>query len=262
MKEKNWLTWLTVLALVVGFAAMGASVWLSAQAAKQTQRNSQLAGQLYQASRTSSSEASSVKKRLDKLASDNSSLRKKNSRLAKENQALKEANQDLPAASAAADLNVWETEEKSGKLQLEIDNQTGQAVSDLLVLAVAASGRVTLSSLTSYFPVGGAKPRYFYRKEVAIGKTEGSLTGAYAGSDLVSLFADASGVYWFKGNRGQIEKIGSQAHFKKLLRQISLNKLEESPLPVKKTKTEKKKKQTSKKTTKKAEKQSSKKKVE
>ncbi len=52
MKEKNWLTWLTVLALVVGFAAMGASVWLSAQAAKQTQRNSQLAGQLYQASRT------------------------------------------------------------------------------------------------------------------------------------------------------------------------------------------------------------------
>lgn len=40
MKEKNWLTWLTVLALVVGFAAMGASVWLSAQAAKQTQRNS------------------------------------------------------------------------------------------------------------------------------------------------------------------------------------------------------------------------------
>ena len=23
MKEKNWLTWLTVLALVVGFAAMG-----------------------------------------------------------------------------------------------------------------------------------------------------------------------------------------------------------------------------------------------
>lgn len=42
MKEKNWLTWLTVLALVVGFAAMGASVWLSAQAAKQTQRNGQL----------------------------------------------------------------------------------------------------------------------------------------------------------------------------------------------------------------------------
>lgn len=68
MKEKNWLTWLTVLALVVGFAAMGASVWLSAQAAKQTQRNSQLAGQLYQASRTRSNEASSVKKRLDKLA--------------------------------------------------------------------------------------------------------------------------------------------------------------------------------------------------
>ena len=30
MKEKNWLTWLTALALVVGFAAMGASVWLSA----------------------------------------------------------------------------------------------------------------------------------------------------------------------------------------------------------------------------------------
>ena len=253
MKEKNWLTWLTVLALVVGFAAMGASVWLSAQAAKQTQRNSQLAGQLYQASLTSSSEASSVKKRLDKLASDNSSLKKKNSRLAKENQALKEANQD---ASAAAGLNVWETEEKSGQLQLEIDNQTGQAVSDLLVLVVAASGRVTLSSLPSYFPVGGAKPRYFYRKEVAIGKTEGSLTGAYSGSDLVCLFADASGVYWFKGNRGKIEKIGSQAHFKKLLRQISLNKLEESPLPVKKTK--KKKKQTSKK----AEKQSSKKKAE
>lgn len=260
MKEKNWLTWLTVLALVVGFAAMGASAWLSAQAAEQTQRNSQLAGQLYQASRTKNEEASSVKKRLNKLASDNSSLKKKNSRLAKENQALKQANQDLPAASAAAGLNVWETEEKSGKLQLEIDNQTGQAVSDLLVLAVAASGRVTLNSLTSYFPVGGAKPRYFYRKEVAIGKTEGSLTGAYAGSDLVCLFADASGVYWFKGNRGQIEKIGSQAHFKKLLRQISLNKLEESPLPVKKTKTEKKK--TSKKTTKKAEKQSSKKKAE
>ncbi|WP_231538761.1 hypothetical protein [Lactobacillus delbrueckii] len=226
MKEKNWLT---VLALVVGFAAMGASVWLSAQAAKQTQRNSQLAGQLYQASRTKSQEAFSVKKRLDKLASDNSSLKKKNSRLAKENQALKQANQDLLAASAAAGLNVWETEEKSGKLQLEIDNQTGQAVSDLLVLAVAASGRVTLNSLSSYFPVGGAKPRYFYRKKVAIGGAEGSLTGAY----------------WFKGNRGQIEKIGSQAHFKKLLRQISLNKLEESPLPVKKT--EKKKKQTSKK---------------
>ncbi|MDA3783161.1 hypothetical protein [Lactobacillus delbrueckii] len=151
MKEKNWLTWLTVLALVVGFAAMGASIWLSAQAAKQTQRNSQLAGQL------------------------------------------------------------------------------------------------TLNSLPIYFPVGGAKPRYFYRKKVAIGKTEGSLTGAYVGSDMVCLFADASGVYWFKGNRGQIEKIGSQAHFKKLLQQISLNKLEESPLPVKKTKTEKKKKQTSKK---------------
>ena len=67
------------------------------------------------------------------------------------------------------------------------------------------------------------------------------MTGAYAGSDMVCLFADASGVYWFKGNRGQIEKIGSQAHFKKLLRQISLNKLEESPLPVKKMKTEKKK---------------------
>lgn len=250
MKEKNWLTWLTVLALVVGFAAMGASIWLSVQAAKQTQRNSQLAGQLYQVSRTSSSEASSVKKRLEKLASDNSSLKKKNSRLAKENRALKEANQE---ASAAAGLNVWETEEKSGQLQLEIDNQTGQAVSDLLVLAVAASGRVTLSGLPSYFPVGGAKPRYFYRKEVAIGKTEGSLTGAYAGSDLVCLFADASGVYWFKGNRRKIEKIGSQAHFKKLLRQISLNKLEESPLPVKK-----KKKQTSKK----AEKQSSKKKAE
>jgi hypothetical protein len=138
MKEKNWLTWLTVLALVVGFAAMGASVWLSAQAAKQTQRNSQLAGQLQR------------------------------------------------------------------------------------------------NSLPSYFPVGGAKPRYFYRKKAAIGKAEGSLTGAYAGSDMVCLFADASGVYWFKGNRGQIEKIGSQAHFKKLLRQISLNKLEESPLPVKK----------------------------
>lgn len=258
MKEKNWLTWLTVLALVVGFAAMGASVWLSAQAAKQTQRNSQLAGQLYQASRTSSSEASSVKKRLDKLASGNSSLKKKNSRLSKENQALKEANQDLPATSAAAGLNVWETEEKSGKLQLEIDNQTGQAVSDLLVLAVAANGRITLNSLPSYFPVGGAKPRYFYRKEVAIGKMEGSLTGAYAGSDLVCLFADASGVYWFKGNQGQIEKIGSQAHFKKLLRQISLNKLEESPLPVKKME----KKKTSKKTTKKTEKQSSKKKAE
>ena len=248
MKEKNWLTWLTVLALVVGFAAMGASVWLSAQAAKQTQRNSQLAGQLYQASLTSSSEASSVKKRLDKLASDNSSLKKKNSRLAKENRALKEAK-----AGAAAGLNVWETEEKSGQLQLEIDNQTRQAVSDLLVLVVAASGRVTLSSLPSYFPVGGAKPRYFYRKEVAIGKTEGSLTGAYSGSALVCLFADASGVYWFKGNRGKIEKIGSQAHFKKLLRQISLNKLEESPLPVKKTK---------KQTSEKAEKQSSKKKAE
>ena len=251
MKEKNWLTWLTVLALVVGFAAMGASVWLSAQAAKPTQTNRQLAGQLYQASLTRSSEASSVKKRLDKLASDNSSLKKKNSRLAKENRALKEAK-----AGAAAGLNVWKTEEKRGQLQLEIDNQTGQAVSDLLVLAVAASGRVTLSGLPSYFPVGGAKPRYFYRKEVAIGKTEGSLTGAYAGSNLVCLFADASGVYWFKGNRGKIEKIGSQAHFKKLLRQISLNKLEESPLPVKKTK--KKKKQTSKK----AEKQSSKKKAE
>lgn len=116
----------------------GASVWLSAQAAKQIQRNSQLAGQLYQASRTKSQEASSVKKRLDKLASDNSSLKKKNSCLAKENQALKQANQDLPAASVAAGLNVWETEEKSGELQLEIDNQTGQAVSDLLVLAVAA----------------------------------------------------------------------------------------------------------------------------
>ncbi|ADQ61818.1 hypothetical protein LOB55_06195 [Lactobacillus delbrueckii subsp. lactis] len=101
--------------------------------------------------------------------------------------------------------------------------------------------------MPSYFPVGGAKPRYFYRKKVAIGGAEGSLTGAYAGPDMVCLFADASGVYWFKGNRGQIEKIGSQAHFKKLLRQISLNKLEESPLPVKKTKTEKKKKQTSKK---------------
>ncbi|APG70465.1 hypothetical protein LOC08_02385 [Lactobacillus delbrueckii subsp. lactis] len=95
-----------------------------------------------------------------------------------------------------------------------------------------------------YFPVGGAKPRYFYRKKVAIGGAEGSLTG----------------VYWFKGNRGQIEKIGSQAHFKKLFRQISLNKLEESPMPVKKTKTEKKK--MSKKTTKKTEKQSSKKKAE
>ncbi|RHX64880.1 hypothetical protein DSY26_08750 [Lactobacillus delbrueckii] len=95
--------------------------------------------------------------------------------------------------------------------------------------------------MPSYFPVGGVKPRYFYRKKVAIGGTEGSLTGAYAGSDMVCLFADASGVYWFKGNRGQIEKIGSQAHFKKLLRQISLNKLEESPLPVKKMKTEKKK---------------------
>ncbi|WP_271017021.1 hypothetical protein [Lactobacillus delbrueckii] len=142
MKEKNWLTWLTVLALVVGFAAMGASVWLSAQAAKRTQRNSQLAGQLYQASRTKSQEASNIKKRLDKLASDNSSLKKKNSRLAKENQALKQANQDLPAASAAAGLNVWETEEKGGKLQLKIDNQTGQAVSDLLVLAVAANGRI------------------------------------------------------------------------------------------------------------------------
>lgn len=258
MKEKNWLTWLTVLALVVGFAAMGTSVWLSAQAAKQTQRNSQLAGQLYQASRTSSNEASSVKKRLDKLASDNSSLKKKNSLLAKENKALKQANQELPAASASAGLNVWKTEEKSGKLQLEIDNQTGQAVSDLLVLAVAASGRVTLNSLPGYFPVGGAKPRYFYRKKVAIGETEGSLTGPYAGSDLVCLFADASGVYWFKGNRGQIEKIGSQAHFKKLLRQISLNKLEESPLLVKKTE----KKKTSKKTTKKAENQSSKKKAE
>lgn len=258
MKEKNWLTWLTVLALVVGFAAMGTSVWLSAQAAKQTQRNSQLAGQLYQASRTSSNEASSVKKRLDKLASDNSSLKKKNSLLAKENKALKQADQELPAASASAGLNVWKTEEKSGKLQLEIDNQTGQAVSDLLVLAVAASGRVTLNSLPGYFPVGGAKPRYFYRKKVAIGETEGSLTGPYASSDLVCLFADASGVYWFKGNRGQIEKIGSQAHFKKLLRQISLNKLEESPLPVKKTE----KKKTSKKTTKKAENQSSKKKAE
>ncbi|WP_231510624.1 hypothetical protein [Lactobacillus delbrueckii] len=114
-------------------------------------------------------------------------------------------------------------------------------MSDLLVLAVAANGRITLNSLPSYFPVGGVKPRYFYRKKVAIGGTEGSLTGAYAGSDMVCLFADASGVYWFKGNRGQIEKIGSQAHFKKLLRQISLNKLEESPLPVKKMKTEKKK---------------------
>lgn len=258
MKEKNWLTWLTVLALVVGFAAMGTSVWLSAQAAKQTQRNSQLAGQLYQASRTSSNEASSVKKRLDKLASDNSSLKKKNSLLAKENKALKQANQELPAASASAGLNVWKTEEKSGKLQLEIDNQTGQAVSDLLVLAVAASGRVTLNSLPGYFPVGGAKPRYFYRKKVAIGETEGSLTSPYAGFDLVCLFADASGVYWFKGNRGQIEKIGSQAHFKKMLRQISLNKLEESPLPVKKTE----KKKMSKKTTKKAENQSSKKKAE
>lgn len=258
MKEKNWLTWLTVLALVVGFAAMGASVWLSAQAVKQTQRNSQLAGQLYQASRTSSNEASSVKKRLDKLASDNSSLKKKNSLLAKENKELKQANQEMPAASASAGLNVWKTEEKSGKLQLEIDNQTGQAVSDLLVLAVAASGRVTLNSLPGYFPVGGAKPRYFYRKKVAIGETEGSLTGPYAGSDLVCLFADASGVYWFKGNRGQIEKIGSKAHFKKLLRQISLNKLEESPLLVKKTE----KKKTSKKTTKKAENQSSKKKAE
>nr|WP_269326429.1 hypothetical protein [Lactobacillus delbrueckii] len=111
----------------------------------------------------------------------------------------------------------------------------------MLVLAVAANGRITLNSLPSYFPVGGVKPRYFYRKKVAIGGTEGSLTGAYAGSDMVCLFADASGVYWFKGNRGQIEKIGSQAHFKKLLRQISLNKLEESPLPVKKMKTEKKK---------------------
>ncbi|TXG03446.1 hypothetical protein FU323_09470 [Lactobacillus delbrueckii subsp. bulgaricus] len=95
-------------------------------------------------------------------------------------------------------------------------------MSDLLVLAVAANGRITLNSLPSYFPVGGAKPRYFYRKKVAIGGTEGSLTGAYAGSDMVCLFADASGVYWFKGSRGQIEKIGRQAHFKKLLRQISL----------------------------------------
>lgn len=258
MKEKNWLTWLTVLALVVGFAAMGTSAWLSAQAAKQTQRNSQLAGQLYQASRTRSNEVSSVKKRLDKLASDNSSLKKENSLLAKENKALKQANQELPAASASAGLNVWKTEEKSGKLQLEIDNQTGQAVSDLLVLAVAASGRVTLNSLPGYFPVGGAKPRYFYRKKVVIGETEGSLTSPYAGSDLVCLFADASGVYWFKGNRGKIEKIGSQAHFKKLLRQISLNKLEESPLLVKKTE----KKKMSKKTTKKAENQSSKKKAE
>ncbi|MBT8901689.1 hypothetical protein BTI52_06325 [Lactobacillus delbrueckii subsp. bulgaricus] len=101
--------------------------------------------------------------------------------------------------------------------------------------------------MPSYFPVGGVKPRYFYRKKVAIGGTEGSLTGAYAGSEMVCLFADASGVYWFKGNRGQIEKIGSQAHFKKLLRQISLNKLEESPLPVKKKKMKTEKKKTSKK---------------
>lgn len=105
--------------------------------------------------------------------------------------------------------------------------------------------QLTLNSLPSYFPVDGAKPRYFYRKKAAIGGAEGSLTGAYVGSDMVCLFADASGVYWFKENRGQIEKIGSQAHFKKLLRQISLNKLEESSLLVKKT--EKKKKQTSKK---------------
>ena len=122
------------------------------------------------------------------------------------------------------------------------------------------AGQLTLNSLPSYFPVGGAKPRYFYRKKVAIGGAEVSLTGAYAGSDMVCLFADASGVYWFKGNRGQIEKIGSQDHFKKLLRQISLNKLEESSLLVKKTKTEKKK--MNKKTTKKTEKQSSKKKAE
>ncbi|EGD27484.1 hypothetical protein HMPREF5505_0852, partial [Lactobacillus delbrueckii subsp. lactis DSM 20072] len=37
------------------------------------------------------------------------------------------------------------------------------------------------------------------RKKVAIGKTVVSLTGAYAGPDMVCLFADASGVYWFKG---------------------------------------------------------------
>ena len=86
------------------------------------------------------------------------------------------------------------------------------------------------------------------------------MTGAYAGSDMVCLFADASGVYWVKGNGGQIEKIGSQDYLRKLLRQISLNKLEENPLLVKKTKTEKKK--MSKKTTKKTEKQSSKKKAE
>ena len=86
------------------------------------------------------------------------------------------------------------------------------------------------------------------------------MTGAYAGSDMVCLFADASGVYWFKGNRGQIEKIGSQAHFKKLLRQISLNKLEKSPLPVKKMKTEKKK--TSKKKGRKEETRRNKKKAE
>ncbi|APG72247.1 hypothetical protein LD731_08320 [Lactobacillus delbrueckii subsp. delbrueckii] len=112
-------------------------------------------------------------------------------------------------------------------------------------LSAQAAKQTQRNSFPSYFPVGGAKPRYFYRKKVAIGGAEGSLTGAYVGSDMVCLFADASGVYWFKGNRGQIEKIGSQAHFKKLLRQISLNKLEESSPLVKKT--EKKKKQTSKK---------------
>ncbi|GHW00461.1 hypothetical protein lacNasYZ03_01480 [Lactobacillus nasalidis] len=136
-------------------------------------------------------------------------------------------------------------------LYLQIDNESGQALADLLVLAVPTNDRVSLSHLTEFFPINGPKPCYFYRTKLPAGKSAGLLTSTSSAPALVSLFQDQKGIYWFKGNRGQIEKVGTAVHFKKLLRQIGLNGLKESQLPAAQKKQKKTQKKTPKTATKK-----------
>lgn len=224
MKERNWLTWLTVLSLVVGFVAMGTGIWLSYEAVRVSRAKDKVDEELYITQKQSQATESSLKRQNSKLTAANSSLKTENQRLKENNLGLKNAAQKLPEKAEAAGMNLW-VKEKKGKhtLLVKVDNETGQTERNLLILLIPGTSEATLNNLPKLFPVNGAKPQYVYVKKVPVGSTSISLNVANNNSDLAFFFKNNQENYWFKGSHGRSDKIGSYSHFAKTLSQIGLN---------------------------------------
>lgn len=239
MKERNWLTWLTVLSLVVGFVAMGTRLWLSYEAVRVSRAKDKVDEELYVTQKQSQAMEASLKRQNSKLLQANSSLKSANNQLKNSNAGLKNAAQNLPEKGEAAGMDLWHTAKPTGKkyrkfvnaakkkgrqtLFVKVDNETGQAEHNLLILAIPSASEVTLGNLTSFFPVNGAKPQYAYIKEVPAGSSTTYLNLTNSNVSLAFFFENSQGNYWFKGSRGRLDKVGSYSHFAKTLSQIGLN---------------------------------------